>query len=460
MISTLTAGETLSLRDAGCKLARELSLIDIKLLLSTTKTQIYRREIPVTDIDLLSWLHIQNNAVKIFWEDRTNDFMIAGIGAAHLLCAKQTQKPKEIIENIEKYLSSDFPNLRYLGGFCFNPKTRGQNEWKSFGRSRFVLPLIEIQKTKNATLLACNILLNNDFANNVSQLTDLLKNLKEPQGPLETDLEAPLNRRNFPDEKTWKSSAAKIINAIDQNRLEKVVLTRSVRLNFKNPVNPFVLMSRLRQTASNCFCFIFQFQDGESFLGTSPERLYRRDKNQIATEALAGTRPRNEKLSNDLLSSEKDRKEQDFVSRMIHDNLKMLCLDYVSDQNPSLLNWSAGHHLITRFKGQLKHRIGDQQLIEKLSPTPAVAGTPTDLALAAIRKNEPFDRGWYCGPVGYIGLNTSEFAVAIRCGLLHNKSVYLYAGAGIIKESLPASEWDETQNKLTAFLNSFYENAK
>ncbi len=460
MISTLTDGKTLSLRDAGCKLAQELSSIDTKLLLSTTKTQVYRREIPITDIDLLSWLYIQNNAVKIFWEDRTNDFMVAGIGAAHLLCAKQTQKSKEIIESIEKYLSPDFPNLKYFGGFCFNPKTRRQNEWKSFGRSRFVLPLIEIRKTKNTTTLACNILLDNDFDDTFRKLTELLKNLKGLQSPIETRLGVPLHRRNFPDEKTWKLSAAKIINAIEQNRFEKVVLTRSVRLSFKNPVNPFALMSRLRQTASNCFCFIFQFQDGESFLGTSPERLYRRERNHIETEALAGTRPRDGKSNSDLLSSEKDRKEQDFVSRMIHDNLKMLCLDYVSDQNPSLLNWSAGHHLITRFKGQLKHGVGDQQLIEKLNPTPAVAGTPTDLALQAISKNEPFDRGWYCGPVGYFGLDTSEFAVAIRCGLLHNKSVYLYAGAGIIKESLAANEWDETENKLTAFLNSFYENTK
>jgi len=86
-----------------------------------------------------------------------------------------------------------------------------------------------------------------------------------------------------------------------------------------------------------------------------------------------------------------------------------------------------------------------------LHPTPAVGGEPTDLALHAIRTLEDFDRGWYAGPIGWIGRDSAEFAVALRCGVLHNATLSLFSGAGLVTGSEPGSEWLEIEQKITDF---------
>lgn len=447
----------LSLSQAGKQLAEKLTALQI----NSHSLQACRVEIQINGIDLCSWLNQQNHAVKIFWEDRAKEFSVAGIGAAHMVDAKDDKNPYSFINKIQSTFSTDFPHLQYFGGFCFNSQHEPSAEWRNWGRGRFVLPQIEIRKIKNRTTLACNILPLNYSAEALSSIIYQLKQLQNPQYSPIKSLTPPHSRKNIPGQQSWKTSAENIIKAIDQNKFKKVVLARSVRLDFNSPVNPFDLMSQLRATTSNCFCFIFQFQQDESFIGASPERLYRRTDRTIETEAVAGTRPRGRKDSedslfqNDLLSSHKDNKEQTYVVSMIQKTLEPLCTKLQVDKSPSLLNWSAGHHLITHFHGHLKENIVDSALLANLHPTPAVAGTPTAIALAEINAMEGFDRGWYCGPIGYIGFNQSEFAVAIRCARLQNKSAYLYAGAGIIKESSPQSEWEETENKLINFLKSF-----
>ncbi len=447
----------LPLSQAGKQLAEKLAALQT----SSNSRQAYRLEIQINGIDLCSWLSQQNNAVKIFWEDRSKDFSVAGIGAAHLVNTNDTKNPYSLIDNIKGTFSADFPHLQYFGGFCFNSQTESRAEWNNWGRGRFVLPQIEIRRIENTTILACNIFPARNSSATLNSLIRQLKELRNPDYIPAKPLTPPYTRQNIPNQQSWTETAEHIIKAINQNKFEKIVLARCVRLDFDNPVNPFDLMTQLRATTSNCFCFIFQFEYGESFIGASPERLYRRIGAILETEAVAGTRPRGKKDSedslfqNDLLFSLKDNKEQNYVVTMIQKTLETLCTTFKSDKSPSLLNWSAGHHLITHFHGQLKKDISDLMLLVKLHPTPAVAGTPTAAALAEINAIEAFDRGWYCGPIGYIGFNHSEFAVAIRCALLQNNNAYLYAGAGIIKESSPQSEWQETENKLINFLKSF-----
>lgn len=455
---SVVVNETLpSLSQAGKLLAEKLATLHI----SANSRQAYRVEIQISGIDLCSWLNQHNHAVKIFWEDRTKECCVAGIGAAHMVGTKNGENPYELIAKIKKTLSSDFSNIQYFGGFCFNSQNESDAEWSNWGRGRFVLPQIEIRKIKQTTTLACHIMPTKDSAATLKPIIHQLKELRNPEYQPAKSLTPPHARQNIPDHQSWKTSVEHIIKTIDQNKFEKIVLARCVRLDFDSPVNPFDLMSQLRTTTSNCFCFIFQFQHGESFIGASPERLYKRKKETIETEAVAGTRPRGKKdredsfFQNDLLSSQKDNKEQKYVVTMIQNTLNLLCTSFQVDNNPSLLKWSAGHHLITHFQGQLKKNITDSILLANLHPTPAVAGTPTALALAEINAMETFDRGWYCGPIGYIGFDQSEFAVAIRCALLQNNNAYLYAGAGIIQESSPQSEWEETENKLFNFLKSF-----
>ncbi|NBB72314.1 MAG: isochorismate synthase, partial [Bacteroidetes bacterium] len=89
--------------------------------------------------------------------------------------------------------------------------------------------------------------------------------------------------------------------------------------------------------------------------------------------------------------------------------------------------------------------------VHALHPTPAIGGVPTEDALQAIRAQEPFARGWYAGPVGWIGPDAAEFAVAIRSGLIRDNTLALYSGAGIVDGSAPDSEWEEIEQKISDF---------
>ncbi len=95
----------------------------------------------------------------------------------------------------------------------------------------------------------------------------------------------------------------------------------------------------------------------------------------------------------------------------------------------------------------------DDTLLEEMHPTPAVGGVPTRQAVDLIRDSEPSERGWYAGPVGWIGYDATEFAVAIRSALVANDTVSIHSGAGIVAGSEPEAEWAEIENKMTNFLN-------
>ena len=99
--------------------------------------------------------------------------------------------------------------------------------------------------------------------------------------------------------------------------------------------------------------------------------------------------------------------------------------------------------------------MGDGEIIHKLHPTPAVGGYPKKQALEAIEEIEPFERGWYAAPVGWVGYDRAEFAVAIRSSLIVKNKVALFAGAGIVSGSQPEAEWEELENKIRNFRQIF-----
>jgi isochorismate synthase len=111
-------------------------------------------------------------------------------------------------------------------------------------------------------------------------------------------------------------------------------------------------------------------------------------------------------------------------------------------------------HLATEVTAALTEPLPTAlELAGLLQPTPAVAGTPRDAALAAIAALEPFDRGRYAGPVGWVdAAGDGEWAVALRCAELHGRRARLLAGAGIVPGSDPDAEWAETEHKLRTLL--------
>ena len=247
---------------------------------------------------------------------------------------------------------------------------------------------------------------------------------------------------------------------VEGGALQKVVLARRARFLFEEAVDPFALLRRLEAATPRCFHALVEAAGpeggagGAAFLTATPERLFRLDGRALQTEAVAGTRPRaasdaaDDRLRDELLGSEKDRREHGFVRDRIAAALAPLTVALDVDGDASAMTLARGRHLYTGVRGTLAGGVGALDVLRALHPTPAVGGTPTDLALDAIDRLEPFDRGLYAGPVGWVGRDgagreAAEVAVGIRSGLVEGRTLSLYSGAGIVVGSDPAAEWAE-----------------
>ncbi|HEV2075158.1 MAG TPA: chorismate-binding protein, partial [Thermoleophilaceae bacterium] len=149
----------------------------------------------------------------------------------------------------------------------------------------------------------------------------------------------------------------------------------------------------------------------------------------------------------------KDREEQAIVSRRIQQALRPVSLCVAAADEPVLVKVHNVQHLATPIRAQLTEPVGTLELAALLHPTPAVGGEPRELAIEAIPELEGLDRGWYAGAVGWMDLaEDGELCVALRCALLRDRVAHLYAGDGIVRDSVPAEELAETEVKLQALL--------
>src|SRR5437588_4627218 len=208
----------------------------------------------------------------------------------------------------------------------------------------------------------------------------------------------------------------------------------------------------------SCFCYLVGTPD-LAFLGASPELLARREGQRVQTVALAGTRRRSADpavdahLGEQLLTSAKDREEQAIVTRRITRTLEPVSVWVAAADEPVLVKVLNVQHLGTPIRAQLAEPLPDVEVVERLHPTQAVCGEPREQALRLIPALEGLDRGWYAGPVGWTDLyEDGEFCVALRCALLRGQVAHLYAGEGIVRDSVPSEELAANEAKLEALL--------
>jgi isochorismate synthase len=251
-------------------------------------------------------------------------------------------------------------------------------------------------------------------------------------------------------------------------RLRKVVLSRplTVELSGRLPLTP--VLRRLRAAEPTCTVFAMPTADG-TFFGASPELLVARHGSRVTCHPLAGTVPRGTTARNDadaqgrLAGSGKDRAEHRYVVDDIAGMLAPFCDELTVPETPSLVTFRSVAHLGTRIVGHLKAPSPTiLQLLDRLHPTPAVGGTPRADALAAIEAGEENDRGYWAGPVGWADARgDGEWMIGIRSALLNANDATpgrtvlgLRAGSGIVADSDPASEAEETNVKLATVLDT------
>jgi isochorismate synthase len=266
-----------------------------------------------------------------------------------------------------------------------------------------------------------------------------------------------------PGREAWSSSVARITGAVGRGRLDKVVMARRVDLGADRPLDPTTTLRRLAaggrgdpspgaRLTSTVFAFA---RNGRTFLGSSPERLASLHGRQFRTMALAGTTARGADALEDgamgaaLLASEKDREEHAVVVGMLRETLAPLVDELALPRVPRIVRSARLQHLLTDAEGTLRDGMGLLDVVERLHPTPAVGGWPTEAALDLLDEETDLDRGWYAGPVGWIdATGAGDMAVAIRSGLVSGCDASLFAGCGIVADSEPDREWEESALKL------------
>jgi isochorismate synthase len=185
------------------------------------------------------------------------------------------------------------------------------------------------------------------------------------------------------------------------------------------------------------------------FIAATPELLVQKSGARVRAQALAGSVPAGDAACSQLLASAKDAGEHALVVAAIRSRLAPFCSKLEVGNEPRAREYGDIVHLETPIKGDLLKDQHVLDLVRELHPTPAVGGVPTPAALRWIRENEAVSRGWYASPVGWFDQQgDGEFVTAIRSALLVGNSVRLYAGAGIMADSDPESEFQETETKL------------
>ncbi|WP_280385136.1 isochorismate synthase [Nocardia wallacei] len=247
--------------------------------------------------------------------------------------------------------------------------------------------------------------------------------------------------------------------------LRKVVAARSLLAAADAPLEPAVVAGHLlaRHPRANVFAVDLSpaGRPGATLVGATPEVLVARYGDTVTLRPLAGTAPRHPdpdvdaEVSRELLSSTKNRAEHAFVIDWIRERLGPVCRALDVPDEPELINTAEVWHLATPIRGRLRDPATTAlELAMLLHPTPAVCGTPTDLALETIIEMEE-DRGFYGGAVGWCDARgDGEWVVAIRCAELSadGRTVRAFGGGGIVAASDPATELHETTAKLRTLL--------
>jgi menaquinone-specific isochorismate synthase len=240
--------------------------------------------------------------------------------------------------------------------------------------------------------------------------------------------------------------------------LSKVVLARSMVGHLPEGADLRVLLAELATGYPDTWTFAV-----DGLIGSSPETLVTANSGSVTARVLAGSAPRGADPAADLESaaalatSSKDLDEHQFALRSLLASLGPHARNVTSSEQPFTLKLPNLWHLASDVEGELSDGSSSLDLISALHPTAAVAGTPTDTALALIAELEPFDRGRYAGPVGWVGADgDGEWAIALRSAQVdEDGTVTAYAGAGIVSDSDPEKELAETRMKFRPVIDAF-----
>lgn len=265
---------------------------------------------------------------------------------------------------------------------------------------------------------------------------------------------------NHPSGATYAHNVARAVERLRHEELQKVVLARSVTGEVDEIIDPAAVAQRLRRRETICTIYAVSVGDGNRFVGASPELLVSCSRGEVRCHPLAGTIAIPPNINPDdyqkwLLGSAKNLREHSLLVEAVLETLSPL-FDVVSaDEAPSIVALRTVAHLGTWIRAS--HPVNDNatalDFVAALHPTAAVAGLPQAAAIAVIEELEEMSRGFYAGPIGWVDeAGDGEWWIAIRGVIMNGRQFEAWAGAGIVSESDPVAERQETKDKLSSIL--------
>ena len=251
----------------------------------------------------------------------------------------------------------------------------------------------------------------------------------------------------------WQLRVAKAIDEIEKTELEKVVLARDLIVNSHRPIDARKILRNLGSEYPSTWIFAV-----DGLVGATPELLLRLSRGMVTSRVLAGTisktgdDDKDLALAASLARSSKDLEEHEYAVRSVADALDPFCTSTNVPDSPFVLHLANVMHLATDVTGALiesKKSVDAFTILEKLHPSAAVCGTPTNIAAQVIKRIEGMSRGRYAGPVGWLDARgDGELGIALRCGQIKENEIQIYAGCGIVAGSNPEKELTESNAKF------------
>jgi isochorismate synthase len=410
---------------------------------------------------------------RIFWEQAAADSTFAGLGAALAIQTDGATRFRDASALAEQarataivdgdVLDGAVSGPVFLGGFAFDPARPAEPHWRQFPAGLLILPRVLWARRDGVATVTISAQLRPDDDPETAAalaLRDLdVLDASTAGLPDFRSAHRAVEWTERPPSVDWKAAVAAAAADVRAGRFEKVVLAREVRVCASAPLRPEEVLDRLRLANPRAMVFAFGVGD-QCFLGATPELLVRLSQRTVTAHCLAGSIARGAsedeaaELAQRLLASAKDRVEHEIVAQSTEAALRAVCDEVVrAPETPYVVRSGSVQHLLTPLTGRVRNGKGLLELVDVLHPTPAVGGFPREVAMEAIREREGLDRGWYAGPVGWMDFaGDGEFGVAIRSALLTGAEAFLYAGCGIVADSEPEAEYQETCLKLKPML--------
>ncbi|AFZ43796.1 isochorismate synthase [Halothece sp. PCC 7418] len=410
-----------------------------------------------------------------YWENQQENSAIAGWDTCQeeiITSPNRLEQTQAFIDQYrERIIETGETNcpevgVKFLTSFTFFPLSSSSSP---FPTATIFIPKWQVTRSKDSCFLTYNFTLSAqtnpariqaEIKSRIAEIQQHSQSLISFPFPFFSQSSQPLQKREIAQKYQFKKAVACALKDIQKQDLSKIVLSHHLDVVSSLRFDPFLSLHYLRQKHPACYIFSVGNDQGTTFIGATPERLFSLRKQQLISDALAGSAPRgksaiaDQKLAQTLLNSEKERREHQAVSDYISQQLTALGLTPQRSRR-QLLKLNNIQHLWTLIQADVPSQIQPLDIISQLHPTPAVAGVPSAIALEKIRDYETFDRGLYAAPIGWLDLNgNAEFMVGIRSAMINKNHARLYAGAGIVAGSNPDKELAEVQLKLQAMLKA------